>query len=122
MATSLKMTRGDSKTLRFTVSNLPPTGLEGYTFWFTAKLQVADADGAAVFQKTSAHSDFTVVTVGSDTVPGVVTVQLQPADTASQPDYVVVLLWDFQVEESTGYVTTADSGTLTITPDVTRSL
>lgn len=114
------MTRGDSKTLQFTVSGLPPTGLTGYSFWFTAKNQIADTDVAAVIQKHGAPP-FVVKTTGSDIVAGVVTCPLAPADTEALPDNVVVLSYDFQLEDSSGNVTTADSGLLTIIPDVTRS-
>lgn len=116
---NLSMYRGDTKTLQFTVSNLPSTGLTGYSFWFTAKEQVSDPDASAVVHKVSA--DFTVSTPGNDTTPGVVTCDILPADTSAAPDYDYVLLYDFQVKDSNGRVTTSAVGTLTIHPDRTRA-
>lgn len=118
---NLSMKRGDTKTVQFTVSNLPPTGLTGYTFWFTAKKQISDTDLQAVFEKTSANADFTVTTNGSNTVNGVVTCTINPTDTQNLPDYDVDLLYDFQVKDQSGNVTTSADGTITVSPDVTRA-
>lgn len=119
--TNLEMKRGDTKTMQFTVSNLPPTGLTGYKFWLTAKLDISDPDAAAQFQKTSTAGDFTVPVNGSDTQAGIVQCTLQPADTSGLPDYDVDLLYDFQVEDQGGAVTTSADGTLTVHPDITRA-
>ena len=108
MSTNLSMYRGDTKVVQLTISGLGASGLTGFKFWFTAKNDYADADAAAVIAKVTA--DFTVVTNGSDTVPGVVTVKLLPADTSGLPDYDSQLLYDAQVEDGSGNVTTVATG------------
>lgn len=120
MSTNLKMKRGDTKLVQVTTtSTLTATGLAGYKFWFTAKNAYTDADTAAVIKKVTA--DFTVVQNGSDTTPGIVTCKINPADTASLPDYDSALLYDVQFEDSDGNVSTVASGTLTVQVDVTKA-
>ena len=122
MSTNLKMTRGDTKVVRVTVSHttLPPNGLAGYSFWFTAKNDVSDLDTDAVIKKVPA--DFTTVTVGDDTTTdGVATCKILPTDTSSLADFPVPLFYDVQAEDGAGNVTTIASGTFTVSPDVTRA-
>ena len=121
MSTNLKMVRGDTKVVRVTIdhSTLSASGLSGYSFWFTAKNDVSDADAAAVVKKVPA--DFNTVAVGDASTDGVVTCKILPADTSSQPDYDVQLPYDVQAEDGAGNVTTIASGFLTVSPDVTRA-
>lgn len=126
MSTNLKMKRGDTKLVQVTTTSpLTAAGLTGYKFWFTAKSAFTDADANAVIKKIGQQAaptgDFTVVTLGSDTTAGVVTCKINPADTASLPDYDSVLLYDVQFEDSDGDVSTVASGTLTVQVDVTKA-
>lgn len=123
MSTPLSMSRGDTKVVQLTISNLPTTGLTGFKFWFTAKNQYSDADTAAVIHKTgNPGPDFTIVTNGSDTVSGVATCKILPTDTSGLPDYDSQLLYDAQVEDGNGNITTVASGILTIHVDVTKAV
>lgn len=123
-----KMSRGDTKTVQFTLgaANLPADGVASFEFWFTAKQQVADADLSAQWQKHGAPGNlgaFVIVTQGDPTVPtdAVVTCDILPADTDQLPDYPVALNWDLQVKDANGRITTSASGTLTVVPDITRA-
>lgn len=125
-----KMKRGDDKTVQFTVdgSKLPSDGVASFTFWFTAKQQVSDPDVSAIWEKTGhtgAMGDFTIVAVGNPNsnpvTNAVVNCAIHPADTNALPDYDVVLLWDFQVKDSSNHITTSADGTLTVQPDITRA-
>lgn len=113
------MPRGDTRTVTETVgpTGLGSGGVAGWSFWFTAKLNLSDADTAAVIRKLPA--DWAIQTVGSDTVAGVVLCTINPADTASLPPYQVALSYDVQAKDTSGNIFTIDSGTLTVTADVT---
>lgn len=117
--TFLSMTHGDTVPIQTTITNLPAGGLTGCSFWFTAKYFPTDADSAAAIQKLPGN--FSVLTVGSNTVPGVVQVILGPSDTASLPYYTLMLTWDIQMKDSLGNIYTVDSGALRISPDMTRT-
>lgn len=124
MSTNLSMWRGDTKVVQVTISGLTATGLTGYSYWFTAKNGVEDSDASAVIQKTGSQAtpaDFTTVITGSDTVDGVITCIIDPADTTALPDYDSQLLYDVQVEDSDGNVTTVANGLLTVKVDVTKT-
>jgi hypothetical protein len=119
MSTNLSMYRGDTRVVQLTISGLGASGLTGFSFWFTAKNDFADADADAVIKKTT--NDFTVVTVGDANTSGVITVKILPADTASLPDYNTNLHYDVQLEDGSGNVTTVATGTLTVKVDVTKA-
>ena len=125
MSTNLSMWRGDTKVVQVTIGNLLANGLADYKYWFTAKNGVEDSDAAAVIQKVGQQAaptgDFTTVTIGSDTVDGVITCIIEPADTNTLPDYDVQLAYDVQVEDSDGNVTTVVNGFLTVKVDVTKT-
>lgn len=116
--TNYSITRGDTQTFTLTLSNLSSSGLTGFSFWFTAKNNIDDLDAAAVIQKLTAA--FTVVTVGSATIPGVATFTILPTDTASLTDYTV-LEFDIQVKDASGNIFTPVRGSLTVNADVTRA-
>lgn len=121
MSTNLKMTRGDTKVVRVTIdhSTLGVSGVSGYSFWFTAKNDIADADADAVVKKLP--ENFTVVTAGDASTDAVVTCKIIPGDTSDLDDFPVPLSYDIQAEDGAGNVTTIASGTLTVSPDVTRA-
>ena len=117
--TFLAISRGSSAVVQTSIANLASTGLAGCTFWFTAKYRATDADTLAVFQKLNAS--FTVTSVGSLTAPGVVLVTIQPADTASIPEYTKLLHWDIQMKDASANIYTVDSGMLRINADITQA-
>jgi len=114
---TLQMTRGDNKTVQVTITGLGSQGLSGASLWFTAKRSYADADAAAIIHKVTA--DFTIDQQGDSQTPGIAHFSIQPAETSGLPAHQVDLVFDVQMKDSNGNVTTVDSGTLTVTPDVT---
>src|SRR5579872_7247955 len=117
---TLIMTHGDSRVWQATISNLTSTGLTSCTFWLTVKRAITDPDASAIFQKLNAS--FTVVQNGNQTTPGIVQVTINPVDTSGIAEYGVSLVYDVQMKDSTGNIYTVDSGTLTLTPDVTQAI
>lgn len=115
MSTDLSMTRGDTAVFTVTLSNLSASGLTGCSLYFAAKRSVSDA--SPLFTK-SIGSGISVTTNGSDTVSGVASVSLNPADTSSLPDYPTLLDWDCVLVDGSGNHTTVASGTLFVSPDV----
>lgn len=122
---TLTMTRGDTKTVTETIQPkdalgnqvLGANGIAGWSFWMTAKYDAGDADSAAVFQKVPIN--WTANTNGNQTTAGVATCTLNPSDTSALPPYQVTLVYDVQAKDTSGNIFTIDSGTLTVTPDVT---
>lgn len=119
MSTNLSMKRGDYKVVQVTVRNLTATGLTGCKFWFTAKQALSDADAQAVIQRLPA--DFTPVQTGDDLTPGIVTCEINPADTNGLPDYTVQLVYDVQMANANDKPFTIQKGKLKVEPDVTRA-
>src|SRR5438034_3432 len=112
---NLTITRGD--TLVFTAAILQSGAafnLTGCTVRMTAKWGFADADGAAVFARTSPSTGIYLGTPAA----GIATVTLVPANTASLPAAIVILKWDLQVTDGSAHVYTVASGDLVVNPDV----
>jgi hypothetical protein len=118
------MSRGDTLQLAIQVlqDNGAPQNLTGFTVWFTAKYTVYDADLRSVFALDNISPGgnggvvLTFPTIGEFTVTG-------PAvATQGFPDGVVTLVYDVQVEDASGNLTTVETGTLAVNPDVTRSI
>lgn len=122
---TLAMLRGDVRTITASVAPLDAqgsqvlsgAGITGWKFWFTAKYDYSDADSAAAIQKLPAA--WSVQTAGGVSTAGVATCTLTNADTAGLPPYQVTLVYDVQAEDTLGNPYTVDSGTLTVSPDVT---
>lgn len=122
---TLTMTRGDTRTVTTTISNLDAngnpalgsSGVTGWEFWMTAKYDPGDSDANAVFQKLNAS--FNIQTAGNASTPAVITCTLLPTDTSSLPGHQVTLAYDVQGKDTSGDIFTVDSGTLTVQPDVT---
>lgn len=108
------MIRGDSKTFLFAF-DVDLTGATGV--WMTAKSALADADGAAIFQKTLTDG----VTVIDD-VTGTVQVDLEPADTAALDGPRDRLYYDVQVLDVDDKITTLAHGRLIVRADVTTTI
>lgn len=113
---NLEMVRGDTRVWSMTIKTRDgnPFDLTGYTVKMTAKRAVTDADGSAVFQKTSPAGG---ITINSPTA-GTITVTLSPSDTSGLPAYTIRLVYDLQVTNGTD-TRTALLGYLLIKPDVT---
>jgi hypothetical protein len=109
-------TRGDTLVFDTVVGGLPSSGFAGYTAHFTAKRDASDR--VPVLSKAGT-GQCEITTTGDADTPGVITTTISPADTASLPGYEVCLLYDVEVTDGEGVVTTVDSGTLLLTPDVT---
>lgn len=104
------MVRGDSK-----VFNLTVTGdLTGAKVWMSAKTSHTATD--FVFQKDTAGLGGIVIT---NAVGGLATVTLSPSDTSGLPPTTIKLVFDVQVKSASGLISTVQTGTLTVTPDVT---
>ncbi len=116
MAT-LAMTRGDRRTILVTVTDVngDPVNLASYLIRFTAKRKVRDSDSSAVIAKSIGDG----VTV-TDAPGGLLSITIDPEDTSGLPSVSTTLVWDMQVNGGGGPETIV-SGTLLITPDVTRS-
>ena len=115
---NLTMKRGDSARWEFTVTQadrVTVQDLTGARVRFTAKVRATDADVDAVVSKTLASG----VTL-TDAVGGVLEVHLLPADT-DDLSVPTSLQWDLQVTDADDDVWTVDSGSLSITADISRS-
>lgn len=111
-----KMTRGDSRTIITPLADAAgdPIDLTGCTVWFTAKALYTDADASATFQKSTADG---ITVVDEDT--GVIQVDIDPEDTEDLDGVRTRLVYDIQVKDATGKVSTPQSGKLIVYPDVT---
>lgn len=119
---ALTMTRTTTALFDTSISPLSSSGLTGYAAWFTAKVDAADADSAAVFQKTIAGGGIQITTTGNATTAGVLTTTVLPADTASlATGYTHTLVYDVRVKDGSGVETIVDSGTISVAADVTQA-
>ena len=106
----LVLTRGDDRTLTATVT--APADLTTATaLRFTAKYRHKDHDGSAVFAKTLSDG----ITVSNATV-AIITI----ADTDWEDRHYDVFVWDLEVRDAAGVVTTLAHGTMQVIDDVTR--
>lgn len=109
------MTRGDNRTLKLTItSGGVAVNLTGASLSFTARM---DYPNAVVITKTSADAAQLAIT---NAAGGLAEVYLKPADTSSLPHATVYLVYDVQLTQSDGTVTTVVRGKITVNPDVTR--
>ncbi len=124
---NLEMSRGDTyvfdhfaKKRDPSVAILVPVDLTGGRAWFTAKRSPTDVDRNATIAISTLADDvydlgITVITA----VAGQIRIAIPAAATKGLPDNSVDLLYDIQVADSGGNVTTTQHGVLTISPDVT---
>jgi hypothetical protein len=109
--------RGDTHILDMSVSQAgEAVNLTGYTITFTAKKDIKDADAAPTTIQKTLGSGIVVL----DAPTGKIRITLNSADTATFPDVVTTYVADVQIKKD-GITTTVASGTITITPDVTRT-
>lgn len=121
VTTVLTMTRGDTKQLSVTImTGATPQDLTGGKLFFTAKLNVIDADPGVfqlAWQDGGISAGITVISPPS----GIANVYIAPAATNTLADYDVELVWDLEFVSPAGDVFTVARGTLLVSPDVTRS-
>lgn len=100
-----------------------PRDITDDTLWFTAKVSLSDADNAAPIQLVSEMPGTAGTGIWTDEPEtGVYYIEVPPALTASIAlSESVVLEYDVQLVTDEGRVYTIDRGTLTVTPDVTRT-
>lgn len=114
------MFRGDTFVFDVQVfqANGAPADISGWTAWFTAKFYVNDPDLRAVMRQD--NGDLGGIVLTQPTI-GKLEVTVAPIATRGFPDGAVELVYDVQVRDNSGRVSTVDSGTLTVNPDVTRT-
>jgi len=116
-AVDLELPRGDTGrwNLAFSVN------LTGAKIWFTAKRAYTDADNAAVISLSTTTTGITI----TDAPNGAATLVIPPSATSAlvtpPPPTPLTLVYDVQVKESDGTVTTVQWGKLNIRGDVTFS-
>ena len=111
---NLEMVRGDTLPFRVTVTNAGDSvNLQGASFRMTAKFDIGDSDGDAVFSITSPA--YIIIT---DALNGIISVNIPPSATTSLPPRECNLYYDIQMEDSTESIYTISSGILTVYPDV----
>lgn len=102
----LFMTRNHTAKWEFQITDPGETfytqTLAGATVYFTAKRDRTDATSAPVFTKSSPAGGVSIIANGSASTPGIVSVEVAPADTSSLPSYKCVLDWDVIVVDSAG--------------------
>jgi hypothetical protein len=110
---NLEMIRGDSATFLFAL-DVDLTDAVGV--WMTAKSARADAD-PGIFQK-SVGAGITVI----DDPTGMISVELDPADTEDLEAVTNRLYYDIQVQDVDSKVSTLRLGRLIVRPDITTTV
>ncbi len=112
--------RGDTIRLLVEVERSgSPLNVTGRDFWFTAKRRLSDPDVNAVAQKTLIAGAANGVEVLNGPA-GQLLVTLDPSDTEGLTR-AMTLVWDVQMREPDGVLTTVAAGTLLVQLDVTRA-
>lgn len=119
------MYSGDTLKLSLTITD-ESTGnavnLTGAKVWMLAKWSYNDADAVAVINKYGTQGGVLNGVTFPAPASGQCEITLDPADTAINSDRRTELVYDIQLKESSGVVTTLLSGKLVILPEVTRSI
>jgi hypothetical protein len=117
------MVRGDSKSFNVFVTRENPTtgvdevvNLTGAKAWFTAKATSVDTDSDAVFKKNSVDNPTKVIITA---ITGVIRINIDPGDTEGYP--YRWLVYDCQVKEADGTLTTVQRGKLELLTRATIS-
>lgn len=108
------MTRGTDQTFSVTSNNAngTPRNWAGTKAWFSARQ--AWGTPVYVFQKDSDGNG--IVTDGT---PGLATISIVPADTASVLNTGQTLVWDIRLKDADGKISTLAGGLLVVKPSVT---
>jgi hypothetical protein len=120
--TDRSMYRGDTFQIAMVIVDEctgSPIDIAGWTIRFTAKFAIPNPDAqAGMRQDNQAVGGVTIVTP----TMGEVLIAVQPIVTRGYPDGDVFLMYDVQVTDGEGVITTVELGTLTVCPDVTRAI
>ncbi len=98
-----------------------PKDLTGSSIWFTAKNNYVDPDNQAVIALTLVPTGNGATSI-LDALRGLAHVTVNPLATRAQPDGIVRLVYDVQLKDAAGKLSTLESGTLKIFPDVSRAI
>lgn len=98
-------------------SLLLPINMTAGKAWFTAKRSVTDVDASAAIALSTATAGVAIL----NALGGQLQVTIPAAATVALPDDSVVLVYDVQVKDAAGVVTTVQWGKLTVDADVTRA-
>lgn len=114
--------RGDDEVLdsvAYQGDGITPLDLTGATIWCTGKIDPADIDANALWQKTNGTGGAITIT---DALNGVFETVIVPADTDALTAETTVF-FDIQVRTSAGKVHTVDWGAITVNTawDITRA-
>ena len=119
--TSLTMIRGDTRFLEIAAKQadgVTAFDITNATLWFTAKVNVSDADPGQFQKHTGTGGGITK----TNAVGGIARVHIEPANTEGLTADTT-LVWDAQMRTTEGYVYTLDWGSLTVerAPDITTT-
>ena len=117
------MRRGDTFIIDIVVPEdaCTPKNLTGFEVWFTAKEHYAVPDAQASI-RLGTSPPLTGVPSPSR-FEGKVRIVIPAQARVNLPDTPMMLVYDVQLKEiSTGRIFTVESGTLTVSPDVTRAI
>ncbi len=116
---NLSLVRGSTFSFDVIITNSGtglPENLTNGTLKFTAKWDLIDADGSAVFQKTIG-SGITVTNASQ----GQANIVISPTDTSTLPFNIVNLNYDLKYTDASGNIFITLLGLLNITPNVTQT-
>lgn len=94
-----------------------PLNITGYSMWFTAKYHTADPDQQAVTQQTVTGGGI----VFTNALQGMAEITVPALATFGFPDGVTKLVYDVQIKDLQGRISTVEVGTLSVYPDVTNA-
>lgn len=118
--TIAEMYRGDHQDITlavFQADGATPQNITGWSLWMTGKLNVDDADAAALFTRTIANGGIVVTSATG----GLATITILPADTSALVEKSTDVLIDVQGKSGTGRISTLKSGKLVVKADLTRA-
>ena len=122
----LRSKRGD--TLAFQVQIYRPYPFQnspqdctGWFVQFTAKRQYADQDAQAVATSKTTGTAPNIITFPQGVTTGLAQISVGPLNTITLGDGPTRLVYDVQVIDPVGNVTTVEEGIWTVRPDVTRA-
>lgn len=99
--------------------NVVPFDLTFCTIWMTVKKSTVDPDSQAISQLDNASIGGVTV---SNYAQGQGAAAMPSQATLGFPDGVVELVYDIQIKDSVGNISTVEDGTVLVSPDVTRAL
>lgn len=98
-------------------ANATPVNITGWSIWVTIKKYPNDPDNQALAQLTITGGGVTL----DQPLSGVGHSIMPPSATSGLPDGVVPAIYDVQAKDLLGNIYTVESGTLLVSPDVTRA-